>query len=79
MAIGLSKVTRLSLSSTQSHPSSPPLTLVWAQWPEGQLLPGCSGGGSAEAWGRVSVPRQTSLSLKAIFRHTSYARWQVHG
>lgn len=59
MAIGLSKVTRLSLSSTQSHPSSPPLTLVWAQWPEGQLLPGCSGGGSAEAWGRED-PGQVS-------------------
>ena len=58
MAIGLSKVTRLSLSG-QSHPSSPPLTLVWAQRPEGQLLPGCSGGGSAKAWGRED-PGQVS-------------------
>ena len=59
MAIGLSKVTRLSLSG-QSHPSSPPLTLVWAQRPEGQLLPGCPGGSSTEAWGGES-PGQVSL------------------
>lgn len=60
MAIGLSKSPVRVCPGTWSHPSSPPLTLVWAQRPEGQLLPGCPGGSSTEAWGGES-PGQVSL------------------
>lgn len=48
---------------SQSYPSSPPLSLALAQRREGRLLPGCSGGCSAEAWvrsacGLLSSPAQ---------------------